>query len=70
MEAHSITHFENENMFLEKWKVINPLFQKNAISKYLANSIKKGSKMFVGAKFNWLIISNLTVLNSFQQDQI
>ena len=24
MEAHSETYFENENMFLEKWKVINP----------------------------------------------
>ena len=24
MKAHSETHFENENMFLEKWKVINP----------------------------------------------
>ena len=23
MKAHSETHFENENMFLEKWKVIN-----------------------------------------------
>ena len=22
MKAHSETHFENENMFLEKWKVI------------------------------------------------
>ena len=22
-KAHSETHFENENMFLEKWKVIN-----------------------------------------------
>ena len=28
MKAHSETHFENENMFLEKWKVINP-FLKN-----------------------------------------
>ena len=24
IKAHSETHFENENMFLEKWKVINP----------------------------------------------
>ena len=24
MKAHSETHFENVNMFLEKWKVINP----------------------------------------------
>ena len=24
MKAHSETHFENENMFLEKWKLINP----------------------------------------------
>ena len=26
MKAHSETHFENENMFLEKWKLINPFF--------------------------------------------
>ena len=26
MKAHSETHFENENMFLEKWKVINLFF--------------------------------------------
>ena len=25
MKAHSETHFENENIFLEKWKVIIPL---------------------------------------------
>ena len=24
MKAHSKTHFENKNMYLEKWKVINP----------------------------------------------
>ena len=28
MKAHSETHFENENMFLEKWKVIIPCFKK------------------------------------------
>ena len=28
MKAHSKTHFENENMFLEKWKVINPSLKK------------------------------------------
>ena len=33
MKAHSETHFENENMFLEKWKVINPFLKKTAISK-------------------------------------
>ena len=55
MKAHSETYFENENMFLEKWKIINPFFKKNL---QLAKSIKKGSRMFVGAKFNWLIISN------------
>ena len=54
MKAHSETHFENENMFLEKWKVINPFLKKLQ----LAKSIKKGSRMFVGAKFNWLIISD------------
>ena len=27
MKAHSKTYFENENMFLEKWKVINPFLQ-------------------------------------------
>ena len=47
-------HFENENIFLEKWKVINPFLKKLQ----LAKSIKKGSRMFVGAKWNWLIISN------------
>ena len=26
MEAHSEMYFENENMFLEKWKVINTFF--------------------------------------------
>ena len=25
MKGHSETHFENENMFLEKWEVINTL---------------------------------------------
>ena len=34
MEAHSQTHFENENMFLEKWKVINPFLKKPAIRVY------------------------------------
>ena len=27
MEAHSETHFENEKMVLEKWKVIHPFFK-------------------------------------------
>ena len=27
MEAHSKMHFENENIFLEKWKVINPFLR-------------------------------------------
>ena len=30
MKAHSETHFENENMFSEKWKVINPFLEANA----------------------------------------
>ena len=33
MQTHSETHFENENMFLEKLKVINPLKKKTAIGK-------------------------------------
>ena len=52
MKAVSETHFENENMFSEKWKVINPL-KKTAIRKKY-----KKSKMFVSAKFYRLIISN------------
>ena len=32
MEVHSEMYLENENVFLEKWKVINP-FKKTAISK-------------------------------------
>ena len=28
MKAHSETHFENENMFLERWKLINPFLKK------------------------------------------
>ena len=47
MEVHSEMYLENENVFLEKWKVINPFKKKLQ----LANSIKKGSRMFVGAKF-------------------
>ena len=27
MKAHFETHFENENIFLEKWKVINPFLK-------------------------------------------
>ena len=27
MKAHSETYFENKNMFLETWKVINPFFK-------------------------------------------
>ena len=55
MKAHLKTEprFKNENMFLEKWKVIN-LKKKLQLEK----STKKGSKMFVGTKFNQLIISN------------
>ena len=47
-------HFENESIFLEKWKAINPFLKKLQ----LANSIKKDSRMFVGSKFDWLILSN------------
>ena len=36
MEAHSETHFENENMFLEKWKVINPFFLKEILKKLIS----------------------------------
>ena len=54
MEAHSEMYFENENMLLGKWKESNPFFFKLQ----LANSIKKGSRIFVGAKIYWLIISN------------
>ena len=32
-EPYSETHFENENMFMEKWKVINLFFLKTAIGK-------------------------------------
>ena len=35
MKAHSKTHFENENMFLEKWKVINPFKKKLQLAKTL-----------------------------------
>ena len=35
MKAHSETHFENENMFLEKWKVINPFLAPHVRSRYL-----------------------------------
>ena len=28
MKVHYKTHFENENVFLEKWKVINPFLRK------------------------------------------
>ena len=48
------SHFENESMFLEKWKVISPFLKKMQ----LANSIKRGSRMSVGTKFDWLIVSN------------
>ena len=48
MRAHSETHFENENMFLEKLKVINPFLKKLQ----LAKSIKKDSRMLVGTKFD------------------
>ena len=34
MKAHSETHFENENMFLEKWKVINPAISKKYKEKF------------------------------------
>ena len=56
MNAHfeKEPHFENESIFLEKWKAINPFLKKLQ----LANSIKKDSRMFVGSKFNWLISSN------------
>ena len=43
MKAYSETHFDNENMFSEKWKVINPFF------KYQASWAKKNSKI---QKFN------------------
>ena len=26
MKAHSETHLENKNVFLEKWKIIDPFF--------------------------------------------
>ena len=39
MKAHSKIHFENENMFLENWKVVNTFKKKNAIGK----KYKKGS---------------------------
>ena len=45
-------NFKNESMFLEIGKVIVFLKIKLQFSK----SIKQGSRMFVGAKFNWLII--------------
>ena len=60
------THFENECTFRKrttfwKWKcvfgkvkVINHFLKKLQ----LANSLKKVSRMFVGAKFDWLISSN------------
>ena len=56
MNAHfkKEPHFENESIFLEKWKAINPFLKKLQ----LANSIKKDSRMFVGSKFDWLISSN------------
>ena len=38
MKAYSETHFDNENMFSEKWKVINPFF------KYQASWAKKKIK--------------------------
>ena len=51
MKAHSETHFENENMFLEKQKVVNLFLQKK-------NAISNNISMFVGTKLDWLIISN------------
>ena len=33
MKVHSETHFENENMFLENWKAVNPFKKKGAVGK-------------------------------------
>ena len=49
-KAHSETHFGNENMFSEKWIAINPFLKKLQLAKKYKE--KKGSRMFVGAKFN------------------
>ena len=56
MKAHfeKELHSENESVFLEKWKVINHFLKELQ----LANSLKKVSRMSVGAKFDWLISSN------------
>ena len=56
MNAHfeKEPHFENESIFLEKWKATNPFLKKLQ----LANSLKQVSRMFVGTKFYWLISSN------------
>ena len=54
LENEDLNPLKMKYMCRNKWKVINPFLKKLQ----LAKSIKKGSRMFVGAKFNWLIISN------------
>ena len=40
MKAHSETHFENENMFLEKRKLINPCLTQQQRSAAVVTLIK------------------------------
>ena len=48
MKTQSETHFENENMFLEKWKVINPFFnsQPKTLTEKEASAFIESSSMY------------------------
>ena len=59
-KSWNLSHFENERLFWNpfwKWKHVFLKSEKYIILKN-AIGIKKGSKVFVGAKFNRFIISN------------
>ena len=64
MKAHSETHFENENMFSENWKVINLFFKKLQLGK----SIKKGSRVFlVPNSIDWCFLTQSSSLLSLKK---
>ena len=68
MEPHSETHSENENMFLEKWKVINPFLGNGSSTSYIKVASDRPDEYQLTLRFKTSLSNGLIAYGSSRPD--